>query len=178
MPIVQSNAEMQKCAENIIAYFARVLPDAVQNMVIPRFVACDYETKTLELAYETKPWMRNPANILHGGLAAMMLDNTMGILSHCFVHGAGITPTITMEVAYLLPVPIGTELHVRARATHTGRAINNLMAEAWAAETPGKLALTASGAFYAAGAETTGNLAITAPDVFHGAAAETPEKPQ
>ena len=52
------------------------------------------------------------------------------------------------------------------------------MAEAWAAETPGKLALTASGAFYAAGAETTGNLAITAPDVFHGTAAETPEKPQ
>jgi len=97
--------------------------------------------------------MRNPANILHGGLTAMMLDTTMGTLSRCYVRGEGITPTITMEVSYLLPIPIGSTLHVRAHASHTGRAVNNLTAEAWVASTPGKLAATASGAFYSAGAE-------------------------
>ena len=69
------------------------------------------------------------------------------------MRGEGITPTITMEVSYLLPIPIGSTLHVRAHASHTGRAVNNLTAEAWVASTPGKLAATASGAFYSAGAE-------------------------
>lgn len=153
MPEVHNNEQMRQSVETILAFLSRELPDAVQNMAAPRFVACDYEAKTLELAFDVQPWMRNPANILHGGLTAMMLDSTMGILSRCYVRGEGITPTITMEVSYLLPIPIGAELHVRARAAHTGRAISNLLAEAWVADEPGRLCATASGAFFAAGAE-------------------------
>ena len=153
MPEIHNTDQMQASVKDILAYLSRELPDAIQNMAVPRFVACDFEEKTLELAFEIQPWMRNPANILHGGLTAMMLDTTMGTLSRCYVRGEGITPTITMEVSYLLPIPIGSTLHVRAHASHTGRAANNLTAEAWVASTPGKLAATASGAFYSAGAE-------------------------
>lgn len=153
MPEIHNTEQMQASIKEILAYLSRELPDAIQNMAAPRFVACDFEEKTLELAFEIQPWMRNPANILHGGLTAMMLDTTMGTLSRCYARGEGITPTITMEVSYLLPIPVGSTLHVRAHAAHTGRAVNNLTAEAWVASTPGKLAATASGAFYSAGAE-------------------------
>ena len=142
MPEIHNTDQMQASVKDILAYLSRELPDAIQNMAAPRFVACDFEEKTLELAFEIQPWMRNPANILHGGLTAMMLDTTMGTLSRCYVRGEGITPTITMEVSYLLPIPIGSTLHVRAHASHTGHAVNNLTAEAWVASTPGKLAAT------------------------------------
>lgn len=122
MPEIHNTDQMQASVKDILAYLSRELPDAIQNMAAPRFVACDFEEKTLELAFEIQPWMRNPANILHGGLTAMMLDTTMGTLSRCYVRGEGITPTITMEVSYLLPIPIGSTLHVRAHASHTGRA--------------------------------------------------------
>lgn len=153
MPEIHNTEQMQASIKEILAYLSRELPDAIQNMAAPRFVACNFEEKTLELAFEIQPWMRNPANILHGGLTAMMLDTTMGTLSRCYARGEGITPTITMEVSYLLPIPVGSTLHVRAHAAHTGRAVNNLTAEAWVASTPGKLSATASGAFYSAGAE-------------------------
>ena len=126
MPEIHNTDQMQASVKDILAYLSRELPDAIQNMAAPRFVACDFEEKTLELAFEIQPWMRNPANILHGGLTAMMLDTTMGTLSRCYVRGEGITPTITMEVSYLLPIPIGSTLHVRAHASHTGHAVNNL----------------------------------------------------
>ena len=149
MPEIHNSVQMQESVETSFAFLARTLPEAMQSLAKPQVIACDYEARTLELAFEIKHWMRNPKNILHGGFAAMMLDSTMGILSRCFARGEGITPTVAMEVSYLLPIPVGTRLHIRARAAH---AINNILAEGWVEGAPGKLVVTASGTFYAAGA--------------------------
>lgn len=152
MPEIHNSVQMQESVETSFAFLARTLPEAMQSLAKPQVIACDYEARTLELVFEIQNWMRNPKNILHGGFAAMMLDSTMGILSRCFARGEGITPTVAMEVSYLLPIPVGTRLHIRARAAHAGRAINNILAEGWVEGAPGKLVVTASGAFYAAGA--------------------------
>ena len=112
----------------------------------PRFVRCDAETKTLELAFDLQPWMRNPAGLLHGGVTAILLDNTMGtaIAALVQVH----TPTLTMTINYVRPSPLDTTVHVRARVALEGRTASHLTAEIFLPDAPDRILATATGVYY------------------------------
>ena len=43
---------------------------------------------------------------MHGGIVSSALDSTMGALSFCQVGEGSRTPTVTMSVTYLRPVPL------------------------------------------------------------------------
>lgn len=112
----------------------------------PRFVRCDAETKTLELAFDLKPWMRNHVGMLHGGVIAILLDNAMGTAIAALFQAH--TPTITMTINYARPVPMAPTVHARARVVLEGRTASHLTAEIFLPDAPDRILVTATGVYY------------------------------
>ena len=110
-----------------------------------RFVRCDGPGLWLELAYETRPWMSNPMHVLHGGMTAVLLDSTMGVLC-CSLCGHG-TPTISMTVNYTRPVPLERTVHVRTNLVVFGRTSSQLTAQLFLPEEPERVLAFATGVY-------------------------------
>lgn len=111
----------------------------------PQVVRCDPDTMTLELAFDTKHWMKNPIGVVHGGVIAILLDNTMGtaIASLCGLP----TPTITMTINYARPVPLDTTIIIRTRVVMRGRTSSQLSAEIFLPDQPDRILVTATGVY-------------------------------
>ena len=110
-----------------------------------RFVRCDGPGLWLELAYETRPWMSNPMHVVHGGMTAVLLDSTMGVLC-CSLCGHG-TPTISMTVNYTRPVPLERTVHVRTNMVVFGRTSSQLTAQLFLPEEPERVLAFATGVY-------------------------------
>jgi uncharacterized protein (TIGR00369 family) len=113
----------------------------------PQFVSCDFESKTLCLRYAVQDWMLNSADIMHGGVVSTVFDLTMGLLSWS-CSGGGMTPTASMQVTFLRPIPAGETLVVAAGCDKPGRALCCVTARAWLESAPDKPAATASATFF------------------------------
>ena len=92
----------------------------------PTVEDCDGERRSLILRYRTYPWMENHLHILHGGVIAMVMDNSMGLaaLGLC----GRITPTISMTLSYCRPVLSGPDILAEVRVV----AIDGATAQATA----------------------------------------------
>lgn len=112
-----------------------------------KLVSCDYEKSTVVLAMDPKPWMRNPMNILHGGVTASLLDMTMGLLCR-YCSGGHMTPTVKMDVSYLRSGPMDKRLYVRADLTKRGMSVCYANGVMWAEGAEDKPIATSSGAYY------------------------------
>lgn len=77
----------------------------------------------------------------------MIFDTAMGHLSA--LYAGGMTPTVTMNISYLRPVPVDGPVLVRSRLDKPGQTINYISAEAFTASAPEKILATASGAYLA-----------------------------
>ena len=120
-------------------------PNLPNSYLAPRVVSCDGPRLQLELAFDTKSWMSNPMGIVHGGMTAVMLDTSMGLVcwSLCS-HG---TPTISMTVNYTRPVPLNRTVHVRARMVVFGRTSSQLSAELYLPEAPDRVLAFGTGVY-------------------------------
>ncbi|HCO62336.1 MAG TPA: hypothetical protein DIT49_02610 [Clostridiales bacterium] len=124
--------------------------DAPSALIPPQLLGCDGPSRTLELAYETKSWMRNPADILHGGITATLLDSSMGVACLCF-SGVDFAPTVSMNLQYLRPAPLNATVAVRARVVSLGRTLSHTTAELYLPHAPEQILACASGVYYTAG---------------------------
>ena len=123
---------------------------ASPNLVFhPTLEHCDGADHSALYRVHTYPWMSNPANVLHGGMTATLLDTFMWVL--CFGLYGVMTPTISITVNYALPVPLDQDIIVRARVTHTGGTSAHVTGEIWLPDDPDTLLATATGVFYTAG---------------------------
>ena len=118
------------------------------GMIAAVLHSCDYKKRTLVLRVETKRWMENPNGVIHGGVSAAMLDMTMGTLARYF-SGGGMTPTVSMEVNYLHPVPVDTAVYLRAEMPMLGFTLCHTTGCLWAEGEPDKLLCTATAVYYA-----------------------------
>jgi len=131
-------------------YVRTELAGTINAAIAPHFVCCDKEKGTYTIAYETADWMRNPNGVAHGGIIAAMLDNAMGVVNHIHApHKA--TATISMEVSYVLPVPLGKPVRVDVRVSRIGRTVAHSSARLYLEEDPKTDLATAAGAFYMGG---------------------------
>ncbi|MBP0482130.1 PaaI family thioesterase [Sagittula salina] len=89
----------------------------------------------------------NRHDVLHGGLAATLLDNAMGATSSLTVDASGRTPflTVSMTTQYLAPALAGTRLTATARVTGGGRSLLFLASEL--RDSDRRLIATATGVF-------------------------------
>ena len=110
-----------------------------------RLVSCDEESRTIELAFHTAPWMSNPAGVVHGGVVAILMDNGMGVACHALYKGHN--PTITMNINYLRPVPLNSTVVVRARVTSFGRTVSYTCGELYLDGAPDRILATATGVY-------------------------------
>jgi uncharacterized protein (TIGR00369 family) len=68
--------------------------------------------------------MCNPAKVLHGGVASLMLDDAIGIAN--FVSGSEYLMTsINLSVDFLSPAQIGEKLNVSAKLVRSGTNLNH-----------------------------------------------------
>ncbi len=96
----------------------------------PRFIACDFEQGTVELAFDVQEWELNPENIIHGGITSTALDTSMGILAHYYTHLVAPTVvTVTMNISYLKPITLEDTFHVKCQLDSLGRTLATVKAE-------------------------------------------------
>lgn len=119
------------------------------GMVAAALDRCDYEKRTLVLRVQTQSWMENPNGVLHGGVSAAILDIAMGTLARYFT-GGGMTPTVSMSVNYLRPVPVGAVIYLRAELPMRGFTLCHASCRMWVEGQPDRSLCTATGVYYAA----------------------------
>lgn len=146
----ENQEEMLSVAQWAVPAICAKKPDTMNALMHPEFVDCDFEEATLTLAYKAEAWMSNPVGMMHGGNTAAAADITMGILTY-ILAGQVMPPTITMQVTYLRPIPIGSTLVVKARADSVGKTKAALVADMWLEGQPNKRCATATGVYYTAG---------------------------
>lgn len=82
----------------------------------PTFVSCDFQKKSVTLAFDVNDWQLNPHHSMHGGLTATAIQFTMELLGLYFTNGAEIT-LISAETAYQKPIVSGKTVHITAEVT-------------------------------------------------------------
>ena len=96
----------------------------------PRFVSCDFEKGTLDMAYPVMEWELNPEDILHGGITSTALDTSMGTLAHYYTQlSAPAVVTVTFNVSFLKPVQPTDTFHVISRLESLGRTLATVHGE-------------------------------------------------
>ena len=117
-------------------------PDPSADLTL---VDCDGPTGTLTLRYQTKPWMANIWNTVHGGVTANLVDTCMGVA--CAAQCGVITPTISITINYARPVPLDAQVTVRIRTVRCGATSGQMSAEICLPGQPDGPLVTASGIY-------------------------------
>ncbi len=143
-----SQAGMERAIEAYLAKLAENRDGTFNGMLEASLHSCDFEKRWLILRIDSKPWMENPNNVVHGGVSAAMLDMTMGTLTRYFT-GGGMTPTVSMQVNYLHPVPVNAPIYLLAELPMLGRTLCHATGLLWAGEERDRPLCTATGVYYA-----------------------------
>ena len=84
----------------------------------------EVEQQHIKVAYEVRPEMCNPAQILHGGIASLMMDDVIGMGN--FVSGSEyLMTTINLHVDFLSSAQIGEVVEVSAKLVRSGGNLNH-----------------------------------------------------
>ncbi|WP_425636717.1 PaaI family thioesterase [Algoriphagus yeomjeoni] len=115
------------------------MPSKAGNWLAGTLVAIDKDQ--IKVSYTVTPAMCNPARILHGGVASMMLDDVIGMGN--FAAGSEYLMTsINLNVDFLSAAQIGEKLDVSAKLVRSGANLNHW--EAVITKYSGKLVAKAS----------------------------------
>lgn len=120
----------------------------IGDMLDLRLLEVDSLQGTVLLRCATAPWMRNLAGTLHGGMCATVVDQTMGCVAYCAKPGAGIAPTIQLQVSYHRPLIPGEDVLMRIRVLSVTGSLIHLSCEAMVASAPEKLCLSSTATYF------------------------------
>ncbi|MBQ9092274.1 MAG: PaaI family thioesterase [Anaerotignum sp.] len=125
-----SQADMEAYFRNAMQPGSDLKHHGVIPRMDPRFVSCDFEKGTLDMAYDVQEWELNPEDVIHGGMISTALDTSMGVLAHYYTHLAAPTVvTVTMNVSFLKPIVLGDTFHIKAQLDSVGRTLVTVKAE-------------------------------------------------
>lgn len=148
MTELMSNQELRRCARQSIAL--RLRSDAQAWPRFGRDVTLadeDGPDGSLLFACQTDPSMSNPLGMVHGGVTASLLDTCMGVTCAAQCGGQAATPTVTMTVNYVRPVPLEARLQVRTRTVRIGCTTGHMSAEVFPADQPERVLASATGVY-------------------------------
>lgn len=106
----------------------------------------------LFLCRTTEP-MRNVIHTLHGGSAAIVVDQAMGSVANSMFSEDGHAPTSQLSLNFHRPVTAGEELLVRVFIVNASRRQIHLRSEVCRRAAPQKLCVTATAVFFRTGKE-------------------------
>lgn len=141
----KEQAIMEKALEHVISFTKSDGQSGIIEMMQPKFIDCSYERKEISVMFHVEKWALNPQGSMHGGLICTAFDTTYGMLTHYLAKDCFIT-TVDLSTRFLKPVPLGSDLIIKAKACSVGRTLVSLTAEGYLA---GKdiLAATSSSTF-------------------------------
>ncbi len=98
---------------------------AFGRFFLAKFLGFDisFEGETCTVAFEVRDYMFNPQGSLHGGVAAVALDVSMGHLIHHVAGEAGLT--LEMKIQYMRPARPGPVRCV-GRFLKRGRSLSSM----------------------------------------------------
>lgn len=110
---------------------------------------CDFQKRTMTVCLDPTPWMADRTGQMSNGAFSVALDETMGVLSIYFVDS--MTPTITMQMSLLRPIPIDRRLYIQAKLLGTDGTKIDVSATAWSEGGKDQPVCTAVGIYYGSG---------------------------
>ena len=126
-------------------YVREELSDTINGWMPPIFESCDAQSGTYTCSFAMRREYANPGGALHGGLTGVLFDTAMGHLSH--YYSGHMTPTISLNLAYLRPMPVDRPIFIRSHMDKPGSLVNYISAVAYTADAPDKILATASGVY-------------------------------
>lgn len=97
-------------------------PSAAGNWLAGTLVEID--NHHIKVSYEIRAEMCNPAKMLHGGIASLMMDDVIGMGN--FVAGSEyLMTTINLNVDFLASAQVGEMLEVSAKLVRSGSNLNH-----------------------------------------------------
>ncbi len=140
--------EMEEAIRRSIELIGEKECSSFDAMLAPRLIAVNHEGKSCTLSYHIADWMSNPISIAHGGVLCAIADLSMGTLSKYYAKAATFTPTISIHLNYLRPVPLDGEIIVVSSIDFSGRRLNQLHCTIYHAARPDKPCVTATAAYF------------------------------
>ena len=86
------------------------------------------EEGAIEVEFVVREEMTNPLNILHGGAAASMLDDVMGMTVYMLGRENFYT-TVNLSIDYLSPAKVGDTLSVKSKIIRAGKTVIHITCE-------------------------------------------------
>ena len=97
--------------------------------------------------------MRNVIQTLHGGSAAIVVDQAMGSVANSMFAEDGHAPTSQLTLNFHRPMFAGEDLLVHVKIVNASRRQIHLRSEIYACKAPDKLCVSASAVFFRTGKE-------------------------
>ncbi len=97
-------------------------PSPLGNWLQGRLVALHEDGITM--TFVVRPEMANPNGVLHGGIAAAMMDELLGA-SLFVMSGGRYHASVNLSVDFLAPARVGETVTVRSRILRRGRRLVN-----------------------------------------------------
>ncbi|WP_337043186.1 PaaI family thioesterase [Emticicia sp. 17c] len=104
-------------------YAADISPSSLGRWLNGKLVSVEEGSVVVEFVVREE--MTNPAKILHGGAAASMLDDVMGMTVYMLGRESFYT-TVNLNVDYLLPAKLNDVLQVKSKIIRAGKTVINI----------------------------------------------------
>lgn len=138
-------AELEEWAR----YFREDLKGLVAERVPMYLADVDYENHSFTYYVDPTPWMADRTGNMSNGAFSVAMDQTMGIMGLYAAH-RNMTPTVTMQLSLLRPIPLDRRLYIEAKLLGTDGTKLDVAATAWSEGMKDQPACSAVGIYYAA----------------------------
>lgn len=142
----QDDAQLEAAVKAALEDIYTTHRDTIVEMLKPQYHSCNAGERSLTLRYEMQPWQRNGGGIMHGGITAAILDQTMGTFVRSVTPKELRVVTAEMSVSYLRQILPGEQIESKATIISRGRSMIRLRAEI-TAQSSRKLSATATAVF-------------------------------
>ncbi len=88
-------------------------------------VLLDIQDDSAAVAYTVRPDMTNPSGVLHGGIAATMMDEVAGMMT-VMSHMGRYFASVNLAVDFLSPAQMGERVTARACIVRRGKRLVNV----------------------------------------------------
>ncbi|MBA4851764.1 PaaI family thioesterase [Emticicia sp. BO119] len=116
---------------NIGKYAADISPSSLGRWMNGKLIAV--EEGSIEVEFVVREEMTNPLKILHGGTAASMLDDVMGMTVYMLGRETFYT-TVNLSVDYLSPAKEGDTLLVKSNIIRAGKTVIHITSTIYTAD--------------------------------------------
>ena len=139
---------MRAHVEGSLRFFREEMTGTVAEQVPLYLHDFDFEGKSITVVLTPTPWMADRTGDMSNGTFAVALDQTMGILC-LYAADRKMTPTVTMQLSLLRPIPIDRRLFIQARVVGGDGTKIDVAATAWSEGMEDSPACSAVGIYFA-----------------------------